>query len=117
MDTAASIILPPEDPEAILGPGRRELEADLRRGFHVKMALAAARQQEMAAAFAELGPLHSDPLGQLTMVVDPALYFAAIQRFGRGCWQDKGFRRDYANANPEVRIRSRSRRGATILRP
>lgn len=104
-----SILLPPDELDTLTSAGRQALHDDLRRGWHVKHALAVWQQGLMAKAFQDAGPQHSEPFGQLTMVVDPVLYEAMRHEHGADCWRDPDFRRAFAKRNPECNIRSKSR--------
>lgn len=105
-----SILLPPEELDALTSAGARALHEDLHRGWHAKHVLAVHRQARVAKAFEELGPLHHEVLGELTLVVDPVIYEEMCREYGRECWRDRGFRREFAVDNPECAVRSRARR-------
>ena len=114
------ILLPPEETEALCSPEHQALHNDLRRGWHAKTVMALAAQDKIAKVFQDLGPRHNETLGQLTMVVDPHIYYEMRRIYGRDCWKDKGFRRRFAKDNPSANIRSRSSRiqvGVNGLRP
>ncbi len=107
-----SLLLPPVELDTLTSAGRQSLHDDLRRGWHVKHALAVMRQDRIKTAFEEAGPQHSEPFGQLTMVVDPVLYEAMRHEHGAECWRDPDFRKAFERHNPQCSIRSRSRRMA-----
>lgn len=111
-----SILLPPEEQDVLLSRGHADLHDDLRRGWHVKSVLAVHRQERIAQAFQQAGPLHHEALGQLTMVVDPVIYEEMRREHGVDCWRDPDFRRRFAQLNPACRIRSKSRQ-TTLLMP
>lgn len=108
--TQHSILVMPEDVEALTSQAARDLQDDLRRGWHAKAVIAGVNQARLAKAFETAQPLHHEALGQLVGVVDPWVYEEMCRQFGRGCWRDPGFRRDFFKRNPEANIRSRSRK-------
>lgn len=77
--------------------------------------LALSTQARLAATFGELGPQHNEVLGQLTMVVDKALYQEMRRQYGDDCWKDKSFRRRFAADNPAANIRSKSRKTTVMV--
>ncbi len=44
-----------------------------------------------------------DGLGQWKATIDPDLYFAAIEKYGYGCWRDKDFLNHTLRHTPEIR--------------
>lgn len=110
MEAPASILLLPEDIDALQSQAAKDLHDDLRRGWHAKAVIAGVQQQRIAAAFAQAGPLHNEALGQLIGVVEPWIYEEMRRRHGEDCWRDQEFRRRFFRENPEAGIRSRSRK-------
>lgn len=110
-----SLYLPPEDVEALCSKEHAAFHDDLRRGWHAKAMLAAHRQIQHAQLMQQLVPLHNEVLGQLTLVVDPVLYEEAKRLHGPECWRDKEFRRQIARDNPQMNIRSKSRRTTVVV--
>jgi hypothetical protein len=104
------ILLPPEDAEELTRPHHQALHDDLRRGWHAKTVCALATQARIAGVFGDLRPVHNEALGQLTLVVDPHIYYEMRRLEGPECWRDPAFRRRFAQDNPAANIRSKSRK-------
>ena len=51
-----------------------------------------------------------DGLGQRRMIVHPLLHAIAEKKWGKGCWQDKGFREHTLKRSPELRVPAPDRR-------
>lgn len=108
----SSILLLPQDIDALKSQACKDLHDDLRRGWHAKAVMAGVNQARMAAAFRQLDPVHNEALGQLVGVVDPWIYEEMRRRHGERCWRDPEFRKKFFALNPEAAIRSRSRKTA-----
>jgi len=78
--------------------------------------LAFSKQREIAAATARLEACWMDGLGECHMRVDPEVFFHWVRKEGRECWGDKNFIREFKRDNPEVRVKSRSRK-TRVVRP
>lgn len=73
-------------------------------------------QQRVAAASERLDNCWTDGLGEVHMRLDPAVYFYWTQRLGVGIWGDKSFVKAFKRDNPEVVVKSQSRK-TMIARP
>jgi len=93
--------------------GDADLEAAVRdeliRGQFAEQALALAEQERIAQANHQIERAFTDGLGQCTMAVDIGLYTYWEQRMP-GCWSDPDFRKRMARDNPELRVKSRSKK-------
>lgn len=93
--------------------GDADLEAAVRdelvRGQYAEQALALAEQQRIAEANHRLERAFTDGLGECTMAVDLGIYTYWEHRMP-GCWADKDFRKRMARDNPELRVKSRSKK-------
>lgn len=111
-----SILLLPEDVDALQSQAARNLHDDLRRGWHAKAVIAGVQQEKIATAFRQADPVHNEALGQLVGVVEPWIYEEMRRRHGERCWRDPDFRRAFFKVNPQAAIRSRSAK-ITLLMP
>lgn len=93
-----------------------ELDAELRRGWNLKVNLCAAEATTMARAAQTIEIAHHEALGQLEMIVPPWAASWTRARHGQECFNDPGFQRDFLRDNPEFGIRSRTTK-TTILHP
>lgn len=82
---------------------------ELIRGIYAEQAMARAEQLRIAEANHRLERAFVDGLGQCTMAVDLGVYTYWEQRMP-GCWADKDFRQRMARDNPELRVKSRSKK-------
>lgn len=80
------------------------VEAELRRGWEMEKVMTRVRQKQVAQAQPERRTV--DGMGQVVMSVDPTAYHYWGSRLGYDCWKDKGFRRELARDNPEVRVKT-----------
>lgn len=103
-----SILLLPEDVDALQSQASRDLHDDLRRGWHAKAVIAGVRQTQIATAFRQADPIHNEALGQLIGVVEPWIYEEMRRLHGERCWRDPEFKRMFFKMNPQAAIRSRS---------
>lgn len=101
--------------EADLGDLAPLVKEELQRGWHFSMVTAEMRQQRIKAASDRLAEARRtvDGIGQHVMSIDFDSYLFWNQQLP-GCWTDKGFRDDFAKANPHTRVVSTS---TTITTP
>lgn len=78
--------------------------------------LAFSSQRKIAAATQRLEQCWLDGLGECHMRLDPEVFYHWVRKEGRQCWGDPSFVREFKRDNPEVRVKSRSRK-TMILRP
>ena len=90
------------------------VEKELRLGFELQKRMAFARQARLAQANHRNPRRMVNGLGQVTMSIDPVLRVLAEREFGKGCFGDKGFRRELLRDNPELRVPTQ--RKAIIVR-
>ncbi len=104
------------DLEADLGDLAPLVKEELRTGWHASMVTAELRQRRIKAASDRLAEARQsiDGLGQHTMSIDMDSYLYWDRELP-GCWKDKGFRDEFAKANPHVRVQSTST--TTIVHP
>ena len=97
---------------------------DFVRGFcesildeeRAKQELVHSSQQRIAAASERLENCWVDGLGQCHMRLDPTVYFYWTQRYGPQIWSDKSFVKSLKRDNPEIVLKSRSRK-TMVTRP
>ena len=89
------------------------IRGELIRGEHAQAALALAAQQKIAAAHAQVRRSFVEGLGQLHMSIHPDIYWR-FEKMRPGCWRDPEFRAAMARDNPELCVKSESRK--TMLR-
>lgn len=61
-------------------------------------------QKQMAQEMAGRETRFVDGLGQHKMIVHPLLQAIAEKKWGKGCWQDKGFQNHTLKHSPELRV-------------
>ena len=95
--------------ESDLGDLAPLVTEELRTGWHASMVNAEMRQQRIKAASDRLAAARRtvNGLGQHTMSIDFDTYMYWNQMLP-GCWKDKGFRDEFARANPHTRVASTS---------
>lgn len=95
--------------ESDLGDLAPLVTEELRTGWHHSMVTAEMRQQRIKAASDRLAAARRtvNGLGQHTMSIDFDSYMYWNQMLP-GCWQDKTFRDEFAQANPHTRVTSTS---------
>jgi len=81
-----------------------------------KTELVYSSQQRVAAATRRLESHWMDGLGECHMRLDPEVFFHWVRKEGRECWNDQNFLREFKRDNPEVIVRSRSRK-TMVRRP
>jgi hypothetical protein len=85
-----------------------------------KQEVAFANQKRIAAeidaATRRLENTWADGIGECHMRVDTTAYWYWVMREGREIWNDKKFIAEFKRDNPEVRVRTRSRK-TMISRP
>ena len=97
---------------------------DFVRGFcessldeeRAKQELAFSSQRRIAAASERLDNCWADGLGELHMRLDPTVYWYWTLRCGRQIWSDKAFVKQLKRDNPEIVVKSRSRK-TMVRRP
>jgi hypothetical protein len=89
-----------EAPDAVM--------AELRRGEHVRRAMAGVRQERINAACRQIKSRLMDGIGQLTHRIDADVYWAARAKFGDKCWSDKGFVKDCEKRGMIQRVEGKS---------
>jgi len=67
-------------------------------------------QQQMALEMAQTETRFVNGIGQHRMIVHPLLHAIAERKWGRGCWQDKSFRKHTLDKSPELRVPAPPRR-------
>jgi len=72
--------------------------------------LAFASQRRIAAATEQLDEVFLDGIGECHMRVDLTAFWHWIHRYGRNIWNDQDFVKAYKRDNPEVRVKSRSKK-------
>ncbi len=82
----------------------REVENELRRGWHAQAVLAAKEQLEIAQA--QPARTWVNGMGRVRLTITPAAYHYWGQRLGYKCWKDKRFLAEFERDNPEARVRS-----------
>lgn len=99
-----------------LSPG---VEAALRRRYarkwEVQQIVALSEAKRLARGLNSQTHYNIDGIGECVARIPAEAYFYWMARKGYGCWQDKGFIREYIRDNPEVRVKSVSRR-TTVTR-
>ena len=102
--------------EADLGDLAPFVTEELRTGWHASMVNAEMRQRRIKAASDRLADARRtvEGIGQHTMSVDYDSYIFWNQQLP-GCWRDKGFREEFAKANPHTRVQSTT--APTIINP
>lgn len=92
------------------------VKEELQRGWHASMVMAEMRQRQIKAASDRLAGIRRtvEGIGQHVMSIDFDSYIFWNQQLP-GCWKDKGFREDFAKANPHTRVESTP--SATIINP
>lgn len=90
-----------EDDLGDLAPHVRD---ELISGIHAERVMAAQSQRNIAEANERLEQACIEGLGQKMMSVDLSVWHFWNQKYP-GCWKDKGFRRDIARDNPDVRVK------------
>jgi len=100
--------------EADLGDLATLVKEELQRG--ASMVNAEMRQRRIKAASDRLADARRtvEGIGQHTMSVDYDSYIFWNQQLP-GCWRDKGFREEFAKANPHTRVQSTT--APTIINP
>lgn len=91
------------------------IKGELVRGEHARAALALINQQKIAEANARIERGFIEGLGQLHMSIDPDIYWR-FELLQPGCWKDPEFRRSMLRDNPELRVKSRSRKVGLMAR-
>jgi hypothetical protein len=71
---------------------------------------ACVSQRRIAAATERLDNAFVDGLGECTMRVDLTVFWHWVRRYGHKIWSDPDFVRAFKRDNPEVRVRSRSKK-------
>lgn len=84
--------------------------ADIQTNWDNQKWLTVARQCRIAKANQILDRAHIDGLGQLEMSIDPFVYDSYGQKYGYDIWKDADFRKKLARDNPEVVVKSRSKK-------
>ena len=94
-----------------LSPG---VEAALRRRYakkwEVQQIVALSEAKRLAKGLNSKTHFHIQGVGECVARIPMDAYFYWIARKGIGCWQDKAFIREYIRDNPEVRVKSASRK-------
>jgi hypothetical protein len=72
--------------------------------------LAFERQRRIAAATQSIDNHFVDGLGECTMRIDLTAWWYWTHRYGRGIWSDPDFVKAYKRDNPDVRVKSKSRK-------
>ena len=108
-------IIAPFLPRAVLNElctGRVFEEYRRRRLERFKAATVRAiwEQQQMAREMSQVETKMVNGLGQHRMIVHPLLHAIAERKWGKGCWQDKGFRKHTLDRSPELRVPAPARR-------
>jgi len=67
-------------------------------------------QRKIAAATHRIDHAFTDGIGECHMKVDVTAYWHWIARYGREIWNDPEFVRQYKRDNPEVCVKSHSRK-------
>lgn len=80
---------------------------ELRRGEQMQRIMALNRQSLAARLQSERYTLDH---GEVDMQVDPYFFHYWGQRLGYDCWNDKQFCDEFKRDNPEVRVKSRSKK-------
>ena len=95
--------------ESDLGDLAPLVTEELRVGWHAKMVTAEMRQRRIKAASDRLAEARRsvDGIGQHTMSIDFDTYLYWDRELP-GCWKDKTFRDQFAQANPHTRVQSTS---------
>jgi len=73
-------------------------------------------QKRVAAATQRLDNHWMDGLGECHMRLDPEVFFHWVRKEGRQCWNDENFIHEFKRDNPNVIVRSRSRK-TFVVRP
>jgi hypothetical protein len=72
--------------------------------------LAFASQKRIAAATQKLDEHFVEGLGECTMRIDLTAYWHWTMRYGPQIWSDPSFVREYKRDNPDVVVKSKSRK-------
>ncbi len=81
--------------------------ADLRRGHHARMVVAAAQQVEIQRVLASRPERHVNGLGKRIACVHPDIYWEMCRRYGMKCWRDPKFMRRMMQDEPSIKTHSR----------
>jgi hypothetical protein len=94
-----------------LSPG---VEMALRKRYadkwQVQQVVALSEAKRLARGINSKTHFHIEGVGECVARIPMDAYFYWIARKGFGCWQDKAFIREYIRDNPEVRVKSKSRK-------
>src|SRR5215472_10664132 len=80
------------------------VKRELIHGWDLEQNLAGLRQKQIAGKVNTIAHTPIPGLGQCVARIDSGAFFYWAMREGNGCWQDKGFVREYIRDNPEVRV-------------
>lgn len=75
-----------------------------------------AHQRKIAKNQAQIDQCYVDGVGQCVMRVDATVFWHWVRRYGRDIWNDRNFIRIFQRDNPDVRVKSRSRK-TIVVRP
>lgn len=78
--------------------------------WKVQQVVALSEAKRLARGLNSKTHFHIDGLGECVARIPADAYFYWIARKGYGVWQDKTFLREYLRDNPEVRVKSASRK-------
>lgn len=99
-----------------LPPG---VEGALRRRYakkwEVQQTVARCQAKVLARGLNSQTHYSIDGIGECVARIPAEAYFYWMARKGSGCWMDKAFIREYIRDNPEVRVKSVSRK-TTVVR-
>lgn len=91
--------------DGIPGDLRQDLIREFHKGEVLERSLGEAHQILIGKTNHRQERRSVEGLGRLRMSVDPALYHAAGQKYGYGCWRDNGFLKDVERDEPAVKVK------------
>ena len=95
--------------ESIPGFGK-QWEHELRRGVQRDAVLAEIARERIAKEEQRVQRNAIEGVGELVMRVPLSDYLWCMNRWGRDCWADKGFKDDVMKKNPHLRVRNKSKK-------
>lgn len=98
-----------------LGYDINAIKDELVKGRDTQDNLAGIKQRQVAGALNTQPHVPIEGIGECFMRVDADAYFHWVHKLGHGCWNDKGFRREFYRDNPEVRVNTQPRNTKIIV--
>lgn len=88
----------------------QEFCANLLDEVRAEETMAYVNQRKIATATQRIDQAFVDGIGECHMRVDLTAFWHWIHRYGRNIWNDPDFVREYKRDNPEVRVKTKSKK-------